>query len=175
MRNSIIFTALLAACGTSQTTTSSAAKLPTAKEQVRVVYKQYRKGSLPLIMENLYGRDLVKLRSQKIPAGQSPVAYVPDDVMERMLLEFKRFGWTKHGQARPPDPSKFGASGELTVITDKRRKMITLLRIRGGDVDANRAYVDCVNTFVTVYNHYGPKLQATTSTTDAFGVRRVER
>jgi hypothetical protein len=174
MRNGIILTALLAACGMSQTA-SSAAKLPTAKEQVRVVYKQYRKGSVPLIMENLQGRDLVKLRSQKLSAGQSPVAYVPDDVMARMLQEFKRCGWTKHGQARPSDPSKYGASGEITIITDNRRRMVTLLRIKGGDLATNRAYVDCVNTFVTVYNHHRPQMQATTSTSDAFGVRRVER
>jgi len=174
MRNSIILTALLAACATSQTT-SSTAKLPSATEQIRVVYKQYRKGSLPLIMENLLGRDLVKLRSEKLPKGQPPVAYVPDDVMKRMLQEFKRSGWTKHGQLRPTDPSRYGAAGEITIITEDRRRMVTLLRIRGGDVAANRAYVDCVNTFVTVYNHYGPQLQATASTTDAFGVRRVER
>ena len=174
MRNGIILTALLAACGTSQTT-SSPARLPSAKEPVRVVYKQYRKGSVPLIMENLQGRDLVKLRSHKLQRGQFPVAYVPDDVMARMLQEFKRSGWTKYGQARPADPSKYGAAGEITIITDERRRMASLLRIRGGDVAANRAYVDCVNTFVAVYNHYGPKLQATTSTTDAFGVRRVER
>jgi len=174
MRNGIILTALLAACGTSQTTTS-AGKLPTANEQVRVVYKQYRKGSVPLIMENLQDRDLVKLRSEKLPAGQSPVAYVPDDVMVRMLKEFKRSGWTKYGQARPTDPAKFGASGEITIITEGRRRMVTLLRVKGGKLAANQAYVDCVNTFVTVYNHYRPQMQATTASSDAFGVRRVER
>jgi hypothetical protein len=174
MRNSIIWAVLLAACGTSQHT-SSGAKLPSAKEPVRVVYKQYRKGSLPLIMENLLDRDLVKLRSERLAPGESPVAYVPNDVMARLLKEFKRYGWTKHAQPRPPDPARFGAAGEITIITDRRRQMITLLRIKGGDATVNRAYVDCVNTFVTVYNHYGPKMQATTSTTDAFGVRRVER
>ena len=174
MRNGIILTALLAACGTSQTT-SSPARLPTAKEQVRVVYKQYRKGSVPLIMENLQERDLVKLRSAKLRAGQSPVAYVPDDVMTRMLKEFKRSGWTKYGQARPTDPAKYGASGEITIITEGRQRMVTLLRVKGGDVAASQAYVDCVNTFVTVYNHYRPKMQATTANSDAFGVRRVER
>jgi hypothetical protein len=175
MRNSIILTALLAACGTSRTASSGTVQLPTADERIRIVYKQYRKGSIPLIMENLQGRDLVKLRSRKLPKGQSPVAYVPDDVMMRMLKEFKRYGWTKYGQPRPPDPSKYGAAGELTIITDQRRRMITLLRIKGGDAAINRAYVDCVNTFVSVYNHFNPQLQATTSTTDAFGVRRVER
>lgn len=174
MRNCIILAALLAACGTSGTASSSA-KLPSADEPVRVVYKQYRKGSVPLIMENLRDRDLVKLRSEKLPPGQSPVAYVPDEVMAQLLKEFKRFGWTKYGQPRPADPSKYGAAGEITVITDNRRRMITLIRIKGGDPAVNRAYVNCVNTFVTVYNHYGPRLQATTSKTDAFGVRRVER
>jgi hypothetical protein len=174
MRRSIILTALLAACGTSQTA-SSTARMPTTDGRVRVVYKQYRKGSIPLIMENLHGRDLVKLRSEKLPKGQSPVAYVPDDVMTKMLKEFKRYGWTRYGQPRPPDPSKYGAAGELTIITDQRRRMVTLLRIKGGNAAINRAYVDCVNTFVTVYNHFNPQMQATTSTTDAFGVRRVER
>ncbi len=175
MRNRTILAVLLAAaCGTSRTASSSA-KLPSADEPVRVVYKQYRKGSLPLIMENLRDRDLVKLRSEKLPPGQSPVAYVPDEVMARMLKEFKRYGWTKYGQPRPADPSKYGAAGEITVITENRRRMITLIRIKGGDPAVNKAYVNCVNTFVTVYNHYGPRLQATTSTTDAFGVRRVER
>jgi hypothetical protein len=177
MRNSFILTALtalLAACSSGRSA-SPGTKLPSREEPVRVVYKQYRKGSLPLIMENLRDRDLVKLRSEKLTKGQSPVAYVPDDVMARMLREFKRYGWTKYGRPRPPDPAKYGAAGEITIITDNRRRMVTLLRIRGGDVATNRAYVDCVNTFVAVYNHYGPKMQATTSTTDAFGVRRVER
>ena len=174
MRNGIILTALLAACGSTQRE-SAVATLPAAKERVRVVYKQYRKGSVPLIMENLQDRNLVKLRSEKLRAGQSPVAYVPDDVMARMLKEFKRSGWTKHGQARPTDPSKFGASGEITIITEGRRRMVTLLRVKGGELAANQAYVDCVNTFVAVYNHYRPQMQATTATSDAFGVRRVER
>jgi hypothetical protein len=174
MRNGIILTALLAACGSTQRE-SSVATLPAAKERVRVVYKQYRKGSVPLIMENLQERDLVKLRSKKLRAGQSPVAYVPDDVMTRMLKEFKRSGWTKHGQTRPTDPAKYGASGEITIITEGRQRMVTLLRVKGGDVAASQAYVDCVNTFVTVYNHYRPQMQATTANSDAFGVRRVER
>jgi len=174
MRNGIILTALLAACGSTQRE-SAVATLPAAKERVRVVYKQYRKGSVPLIMENLQERDLVKLRSKKLRAGQSPVAYVPDDVMTRMLKEFKRSGWTKHGQTRPTDPAKYGASGEITIITEGRQRMVTLLRVKGGDVAASQAYVDCVNTFVAVYNHYRPQMQATTANSDAFGVRRVER
>ncbi|MHC4550553.1 MAG: hypothetical protein ACYTEZ_17460 [Planctomycetota bacterium] len=183
MRFLVIWALLGAACGAGGKAGSSRVAIPTAKEQLRVVYNSYRKGSTVLVMENLAGRDLVKLRSRKLAATESPVAYVPDDVMAKMLAEFKRYGFHRYAQSRPPNPVKYGAVGEITLISADRTRMVSLLRTkrRAGDtatdryVAVNQSYVDCANTFIAVYNHFRPQLQATTSTGDPFGVRRVER
>ena len=143
----------------------------------RIVQREYRQGSTIFVMENEAGRDIKKLRSTPLKKGQPPISYVPDDVMERLLLEFDRAGFEKFAQARPRNPIKMGAIGEVTII-DEERNMRTILRIPlrgGGDrthLKKTKAYVDCKQNFLAVYNFYKPFMQATTK--GDFGVRRAD-
>ncbi len=165
-----------AAGKTAATGEKSGADAPTGKV-TRIVQREYRTGSTIFIMENEAGRDIKKLRSVVLREGQSPVSYVPDDVMDRLLLEFRKAGFKKYSQARPANPIQFGAIGEVTVI-DENRKMQTILRIpmRGaGDkkhLATTKSYVDCKQNFLAVYNFFKPQMQATTKVD--FGVRRTD-
>jgi len=170
----------LAACGSSPSGGGDrTAAVPTADERVRVVYRQYYRGSHIFIMENLAGRNLVELRSKPLRKGQVPVAYVPDEVMRELLREFRRADYHDHAGARPPDPRKFGAVAELTII-DENRRMVSFIRQRkqaGTSIDdyksRSESYQDCVRAFMAVWNFHRPTLQA--SEDKNFGTRRVER
>jgi hypothetical protein len=147
--------------------------------RTRVVYRQYRQGSGIFVMENLAGRDLKEMRSKPLRPGHPPVAYVPDDVMRKMLKEFKRLEFQEHAVPRPRNPMKLGASGEITLI-DEQRRMVSLLRIKAPvgqepsrqHMARGKAYVGCAQTFLAVWNHFRPRMQATTS--GGFGVRRAD-
>lgn len=149
-------------------------------QPLRVVYRQYYQDSNIFIMENLAGRDLVKLRSRKLEAGEQPIAYVPDDVMAEMLKEFRRHGYYKWAGPRPANPIKVGATGEITLI-DQERRMTSLLRRKASlgtvadkdYVHAAQSYVDCTKTYLAVWDHFRPLMQATSSDGN-FGVKKAE-
>jgi hypothetical protein len=141
-----------------------------AKGRVRVVHNQYLGPHAVLVVESLAGRDLVALRSRALPPGETPVAYVPDDVMARMLEEFERLDFYEYARPRPPDPLALGASAEI-VVTGANGRSVSLLRIKAPagvtlsreQVRAAKAYGECARTFLAVWEFHRPKLQATTS------------
>jgi len=160
---------LLAACGSPGARTKPA---PFRADQViRVLHNQYRGPSAVFVIENLAGRNQVDLRSRALPPGEPAVAYVPDDVMEKMLEEFDRFEFYEYARPRPANPPGLGASGEITV-TDANGRRLALLRVKApqgvtptrDQVDAARAYGKCMRTFLAVWNAFPPQMQATTST-----------
>jgi len=129
MRLPILLLAFLTACAAGPPAARrEPAALPSAGK-IRIVYRQYRRGSTIFVMENIAGRDLKALRSRPLRPGEHSVAYVPDDVMRRMLEEFDRFGFPRYARPRPANPLKFGASGELTLIEPKGRTR-SMLRIK---------------------------------------------
>lgn len=174
----LLFCALLAAAcgGSGRAVTSTTAP----SERVRVIYNQYRGDSSVFVMENLAGRDLAELRTRKLRPGERPVAFVPDDVMERMLREFRRYDWEEHAVPRPANPSRLGAAGEITIVgADGRQRSLLRVKAPAGSyptpaqVAAGKAYVNCANTYIAVWNAYPPEMQATASTGD-FGVKRAQ-
>ena len=169
MRISPVCLALLAACGSTGT---KAKPVPFRADQViRVVHNQYRGPNSIFVVENLALRDQVELRSRPLQPGETAVAYVPDDVMERMLEEFGRYEFYDYARPRPANPPGLGASGEITV-TDANGRRLALLRIKApqgvsptrDQVDAAKAYGNCTRTFLAVWNAFPPRMQATTST-----------
>lgn len=171
MRPSVGLLLLCAACGSSGAGRADESGEP--DPQTRVVYRQYYRGSSIFIVENIAGRDLKDLRSRPLQEGETPVAYVPDDVMREMLKEFRRFGFDDHAGPRPRNPIKVGGIGEMTVI-DEDRNMVAIIRQRRQDVKVAECYGECVKTFLAVWNHFRPFGQAVTGDTK-FGVQRAER
>jgi hypothetical protein len=168
---------LLAACS-APSGSRDAVPEATATRRVRVVHDQYRGPHTVLVIENLAGRDIVALRSQRLQPGETPVAYVPDEVMAKMLDEFERFDYLEYARPRPPNPAALGATGELTVTdADGRRRSLLRIKAPAGatpardQVDAAKAYGNCIKTFLAVWDFHRPKMQATTSR-GAFGVER---
>lgn len=168
MRISPLCLALLAACGS---TVGKTKPVPFRADQViRVVHNQYRGPNSIFVVENLAGRDQVEMRSRPLQPGEPTVAYIPDDVMEKMLEEFKRFDFYDYARPRPANPPGLGASGEITV-TDANGRRLALLRIKAPEgisptrdqVDAAKAYGNCMRTFLAVWNEFPPRMQATTS------------
>lgn len=160
---------LLAACGS---TGSKARVEPFRADQViRVVHNQYRGPGSILVVENLFGRDQVELRSRPLAPGEPAVSYVPDDVMAEMLKEFEKGDYYEYARPRPANPPGLGASGELT-ITDANGRRLALLRIKAppnvsptrDQIDAAKAYQYCTRTFVEVWKAFPPQMQATTAT-----------
>jgi len=140
---------------------------------VRVTYRQFYAGSVPFVMENLSSRDLVTLRSEPIAPGEPPVAYVPDDVMREMLVEFERAGLPEYLRPRPSDPAGLGAVAEVTLrYPDGRTRCF--LRTRGsGDADAGKTYLRSLETFRAVWNQYHPVAQVSTGDAGEFGVKKA--
>jgi hypothetical protein len=171
-----LLAALLAACGSTGGSTGGNIPDAGASKRVRVVYNQYRGASAVFILENLAGRNLKEMRSQKLPPGEIPVAYVPDDVLERLLDEFRRLDFGEHAVPRPDNPLKLGAKGEITIIADSRRTTLMRLPAENANrkqVQQAQVYVDCAKAFIAVWSAYPPQMQATTSKS-AFGVKRAE-
>jgi len=168
-----------AACGSTRGTPATRLPDPSPTLQLRVVLNQYRGENGVFVIENLAGRNEVELRSEKLPPGATPVAYVPDEILERLFREFRRAGWNEYAIPRPANPINLGASGEISVIEPGGRTR-SLLRIRapgGGQLtkeqtEALKAYVDCTRNFMAVWGQFPPRMQATTSAT--FGVKRAE-
>jgi len=182
MRLPILSLAFLTACAGAPAAPKAARPLPQTGK-IRIVYRQYRRGSTIFVMESLAGRDLKKLRSRPLRAGEHPVAYVPDDVMRRLLEEFDRFGFQRYARPRPANPLKFGASGELTLIEPHgRTRSMLRIKLKPGQkatrahIDRSRAYVNCAKTFLAVWNAYPPLMQvaATGTGTGGFGVHRAD-
>jgi hypothetical protein len=172
MRARAIFALLAAACSSTpgeepKDEKQAAEPLP----QTQVIFRQYYKGSPIFIVENLAGRDQAKLRSKPAKHGEIKPAYIPDDVMARMLSDFKDFGYFDYAGARPPDPRTVGGRAELTIIgADK--SMVSFVRRSGQGKDAYETYKNCVDTFRAVHAHFG-KFQAASGAGD-FGVKKVE-
>jgi hypothetical protein len=175
-RPCLVLLLLLAACGSSGSKARSYA--PPEIEPGRryhVVYHQYRAAHAIFVVENLAGRDLVELRSRVLQPGETPVAYVEDEVMAKMIAEFERLDYYEYARPRPKDPPALGATGELTV-TDPNGRRLALLRVKAPEgvtqspdqVAAAKAYGQCTRTFLAVWEFHRPKMQATTSR-GAFG------
>ena len=140
-------------------------------DKVQIVFRQYYGNSHIFIMENLAGRDLVKLRSETLPAGQYPVAYIEDDVMQEMLNEFRKGGFYEHAAARPSNPLKLGGKGEVTLTRGGRT--VSIIRRPGQTQDAFDAYDYCRKTALAIYDHYS-QFQSTTTSSDTFGVKKTD-
>ena len=171
MRLCTVCAILLAACGSSSTKSASGKTLPLTK----VVFRQYYPGSPIFILESLSGRDIVKLRSTPARHRDVKPAYVPDDVMAKLLNEFKRLGFHEHSGARPSDPRKIGGRAELTLIGtgDRGQRLIeAFIRRDGQGKAAFETYRKCVETFRAVHAQYG-KFQATRGAGE-FGVTKAE-
>ena len=179
MRHALLPVLFLAACGTTpgkpEPTPKADPDAATAEaERTRIVYRQYpragRKGSPIFIVENEAGRSVVELRSKPLKQGRAPVAYVPDDVMKKLLAEFRRYGYYRHAQARPRNPIKLGGIAELTII-DENRRMVSIIPTKLNpnqkmSRDYRRsfeAYRQCKRSFLAVWNYFRPYGQVTTS------------
>jgi hypothetical protein len=164
----------IAACGSSSGSSGGTASgdRGTAMSRTRVYFRQYYKQSHTFAVENFAGRDEVELRSRPRNPDEPALAFVPDEVMEKMLSEFKRFGFYDYAGPRPADPSKLGGRGELTIVDAKGRQN-AFIRVRGQGKDAFDAYQGCIQTFLAVHDHYG-RFQASTSGGAAFGVKKAE-
>lgn len=177
MRHIVIFALFTASCASSPGGSRPSLPKASADSKVRVVWNQYKGASSVFILENLAGRDLVELRSRRLETNKVPVAFVPDDVLAKMLKEFQRLDYADHAVPRPADPRTLGAKGEITII-DENNRQISLLRVPalGGtqkQVAAAQCYGECARTFNAVWSHYPPQMQATTSKS-AFGVKRAD-
>lgn len=168
MRLPVLIALLAAACGSTTPETDEPGTGSLA--QTRIVFRQYYGNSQVFVVENLAGRDLVALRSRTLRPGEAPVAYVEDEVMGRLLREFRRADFFDHAGPRPADPARLGGTGELTII-DANGRMTSLVRRKGQGAAAANTFVRCSQTLLAVYNvtdHY----QATSGDA-SFGVRRT--
>ncbi len=170
MRRTALLVALCGACASAGGGAGRDAGLePSETTRVRAVYRHYRNQNI-FVVENLAGRALGELRGKPLAAGETAVAYVPDDVMQEMLKEFRRIGYYRHAGPRPPDPIKVGATSEITLI-DEERRFTSFLRMRGDDARTAESYNDLVNTFLAVWNHFHPFAQVSSGRDARFGVR----
>lgn len=171
MRHCAFFLILLTACKSGP---DKSEPIPLTK----VVFRQYYKGSPVFLIESLSGRDLVKLRSDRGEPGQIKPAYVPDEVMVKLLDELRRAGYHDYSTARPRDPRKIGGRAELTIVGQGRykdgrgRPIEAFIRRDGQGKDAYDTYKKCVDTFRAVHAHYG-QFQASAGGGD-FGVKKAE-
>lgn len=134
------------------------------------MFRQYYRGGHTLIVENLAGRDIVKLRSQTVKKGEAPTAWVSDEVMRDMLKAFKRRDFAEYARVRPADPRGMGAKGEISVY-DSRGRATAILRRNGQPRDEVEAYQECVAAFQEVWSSNPPAFQAITGDGN-FGVDR---
>ena len=141
---------------------------------VRVVFRQYYKGSRPVILESIGGRDPVKLRSKPLRGNEAHVKYVDDEVMLKLLESFRDFGFFEFARARPGDPTAYGARAELTLIRSNSRT-ISFIRQAGQGQRAGDAYGKCVRSVMAVDN-FTYSLQASKRGGDGeFGIHRAEK
>lgn len=138
--------------------------------QTRIVFRQYYRGGQTLMMENLAGRDIVKMRSQHVRKGEVPIAWVTDEVMRDMLKTLKRRDFADFARARPADPRGMGAKGEISIY-DSRGRARAILRRNGQPRKEIEAYQDCVEAFQEVWTANRPSFQAVTGNGN-FGVNR---
>lgn len=172
MRLCSICAILLAACGSTK-------RDPPVEplKLTKVVFRQYYVGSPIFVLENLAGRDIVKLKSQAAKHREVRPAYIPDEVMSQLLSEFRRYGFYEFSGPRPPNPRKVGGRAELTVIGTGRyrdhhgRAIDSFIRRDKQGKKGYETYKKCVDAFRAVHAHYG-KFQATIGAGD-FGVKRT--
>ena len=153
--------------------TSGSSPDPSAEPlpKTQVVFRQYHRNSPIFVVENLAGRDVVALRSKPTREGSISPAYVPDDVMARMLAEFRKFGYFDHAGARPGNPISVGGLAELTIIGANGRT-ISIVRRKGQGKEVYDAYEQCRTTLLYVHKEFA-KYQAVTGD-GGFGVKKAE-
>jgi len=139
--------------------------------KTRVVFRQYYRGGHTLMVENLAGRDIVKLRSEPVKKDEVPIAWVTDEVMRDMLKTFKRRDFADYARVRPADPRGMGAKGEISVY-DSRGRASAILRRNGQPRDEAEAYQECVAAFQEVWSANRPAFQAIAGDGN-FGVNRA--
>ena len=156
-------------CSSSSGSSSNSSAEPLPKTQV--VFRQYHRNSPIFVVENLAGRDAVKLRSTPAKDGSFSPAYVPDEILSRMLEEFRKFGYFDHAGARPGNPISVGGLGELTIIGANNRT-VSIIRRKGQGKVVYDAYEKCRATLLYVHAEYA-KYQAVTGDGN-FGVKKAE-
>jgi hypothetical protein len=138
---------------------------------VRVTARQFYEGSVPVAVENLAGRDIVELRSRKIPAGQAPVAYVDDDTMRRLLRALDRHGFSKRAAPHAGDASALGARAEI-VVRRGDAPPLALRRRPGQPPKEAEAFQACFQEVLALYDAT-PKIQASSGGAGALGVKKA--
>jgi len=159
---------LAAACG------STVEKPPESSEQAyprtRIVFRQHYDKGTTLVIENHAGRELVDLRSQVLPKGQVPAAWVPDAVMKKMMRALEKRDFEKYARPRPGNPKSLGVRAEVTVYQkDGRGK--ALMRRHGQSRAETESFQDCAAYFRKVWTEYRPQFQASVGD-GSFGVKR---
>ena len=141
--------------------------------RVQVIHQQYYRGSRATVVENVAGRDVVKLRSRPLKKGERYVTYVDDEVMAKLLNELRRMGFYDHAQARPANPQSLGARAEV-ILVQPTGQVLSLVRTRGQSVKLAETYKNCALSVEAVQSMtLSP--QASMSGTTQFGVRKVEK
>jgi len=140
--------------------------------RTRIVMRQYYEKGSVFIVENLAGRDLVEMRSQPVPKGGVPVAWISDDDMRATLKALRKLDFQDYARPRPADPKSLGARGELTVYND-RGESRALIRRHGQPVKEAEAYQECAAVFQQVWTANRPKFQAITGDGE-FGVKQAD-
>lgn len=167
MRAAFACLCLAAACSS----TPGGEKAPPASgtARVRVQVRQFYAGSIPVVVENLAGREVGAAR-KTLRKSDPPVAFVPDDVMARLLKEMRRIGFEDFAGPAAPESALAGARGEIRVAGEDGR-VTGLVRRAGQGAKASQVYTDCVAAVMAVYNFYQPaRVQAGEGD---FGVRKA--
>lgn len=138
---------------------------------VRVTARQFYEGSLPVAVENVGGRDVVELRSRRIPAGQAPVAYVDDETMRRLLRALDRHGFSRRAAPHAGAASALGARAEV-VVRRGDAPPLAVQRRPGQRVEEAEAFQACFQEVLAVYDAT-PKMQASAGGADALGVKKA--
>ena len=165
----IAFLTALAACGS--TGSSEGQDEQQTFPKTRIVFRQHYDQGIRLVMENYAGRRLVDLRSQPIPKGEVPVAWVPDDVMKKAVRDLKRKDFDDYARPRPGDPKSLGVRAEITIYAgDGRGK--ALMRTHGQPRAEAQSFQACAAYFREVWTEYRPRFQAAQGD-GSFGVKRA--
>jgi hypothetical protein len=162
--------ALLAACAS--TPDSEPTQAPQTYPRTRIVFRQHYEGGVQMILENYAGRDLVDLRSQPVPKGGVPVAWIPDDVMKNTVRGLGKLDFDEYARPRPGDPKSLGVRAEVTVYVDGGRGS-ALMRRHGQPRAEVDAFQGCYRLFHDVWTEYRPKFQAAEGD-GKFGVKRAD-